>query len=87
VPFTPVPYIWSDQYDLKIQIHGTPKGCDRMTVVDGSLAERKFVALYGAGDAVRAAVGVNSPRALCAARAHLTTPMSWKTVIGQGVPA
>lgn len=87
MPFTPVPYIWSDQYDLKIQIHGTPRGCDRMTVVDGSLAERKFVALYGAHGVVRAAVGVNSPRALRAARAHLSTPTPWETVTGQGVPA
>jgi 3-phenylpropionate/trans-cinnamate dioxygenase ferredoxin reductase subunit len=87
VPFTPVPYIWSDQYDLKIQIHGTPRGCDRMTVVDGSLAERTFVALYGADGVVRAAVGVNSPRALRAARAHLTTSTPWETVTGPGVPA
>ena len=33
----PVPYIWSDQYDVKIQVLGDPGPDDTVEVVDGSL--------------------------------------------------
>lgn len=72
--FTTVPYVWSDQYDLKIQIHGLTRGADRIALMDGSPEERKFTALYGKDGRVCAAVGVNmirplrSPRPLAAAR-------------------
>jgi NADPH-dependent 2,4-dienoyl-CoA reductase/sulfur reductase-like enzyme len=79
-PFVPVPYIWSDQYDLKIQIYGLPRGADSFTVTDGSLAERKLVALYGKDGRTRAAVGINmirplrTARSLVAEQAELTSP-------------
>ncbi|MCM3922694.1 FAD-dependent oxidoreductase [Frankia sp. AiPs1] len=62
-PFDPVPYVWSDQYDLKIQIYGRPRGCDQVHIVEGSLAERRLTALFGRDGRVRAAAGVNMPRA------------------------
>jgi NADPH-dependent 2,4-dienoyl-CoA reductase/sulfur reductase-like enzyme len=68
VPFAPVPYIWSDQYDLKIQIYGLPRDTDSFSVTDGSLDERKLVAVYGKNGRARAAVGVNMIRPLRAAR-------------------
>jgi NADPH-dependent 2,4-dienoyl-CoA reductase/sulfur reductase-like enzyme len=67
--FVPVPYIWSDQYDLKIQIYGLPRGADSFTITDGSLADRKLVAVYGKQGRVCAAVGINMIRPLRAARA------------------
>jgi 3-phenylpropionate/trans-cinnamate dioxygenase ferredoxin reductase subunit len=63
-----VPYIWSDQYDLKIQIYGLPRDTDSFSVTDGSLDERKLVAVYGKNGRARAAVGVNMIRPLRAAR-------------------
>jgi hypothetical protein len=69
VPFAPVPYIWSDQYDLKIQMYGLPRGADSFAVVEGSLEDRKFVAHYGKGGVVCAAVGINMVRAIRNARA------------------
>lgn len=45
--FAPVPFVWSDQYDRKIQTAGQFKGDDRMEIVHGSLEERRFVAVFG----------------------------------------
>jgi len=86
-PFSPVPYIWSDQYDLKIQIHGLPRGADTFAVTGGSLADRKLVALYGKDARVRAAVGINMIRPLRAARAFVATPTPWEaaTAVKEGV--
>jgi NADPH-dependent 2,4-dienoyl-CoA reductase/sulfur reductase-like enzyme len=85
--FAPVPYIWSDQYDLKIQIYGLPRGAESFAVTEGSLADRKLVGLYGEQGQVRAAVGINMIRPLRAARALVATPTSWSSAVNQGVTA
>jgi NADPH-dependent 2,4-dienoyl-CoA reductase/sulfur reductase-like enzyme len=63
-PYTPVPYFWSDQYDTKIQVIGHPRPDDEIVVVDGSLEERRFVALYGRQGRLTAALGFSRPRQL-----------------------
>ncbi|MFF1687865.1 NAD(P)/FAD-dependent oxidoreductase [Streptomyces sp. NPDC058254] len=70
-PFDPVPYVWSDQYDLKIQIYGRTHGADEVRIVEGSTAERKLVALYGRNGRTCAAVGINMARALRGYRAQV----------------
>jgi 3-phenylpropionate/trans-cinnamate dioxygenase ferredoxin reductase subunit len=80
-PFAPVPYIWSDQYDRKIQIYGLPRGSDRFAVTDGSLEERRLVALYGKNELVRAAVGINMVRPVRAARALVAKPTAWDAAV------
>ena len=45
--YAPVPFVWSDQYDRKIQTAGQFRGDDEMEVVHGSLEERRFTALFG----------------------------------------
>ena len=35
VPYDPVPWFWSDQYDRKIQLAGRSSGADEVRVVDG----------------------------------------------------
>lgn len=42
-----VPYFWSDQYDVKLQIVGVPTGYDSVAVVEGDLGAGEFVAAYG----------------------------------------
>ncbi|HVV08102.1 NAD(P)/FAD-dependent oxidoreductase [Amycolatopsis sp.] len=87
-PFAPVPYIWSDQYDRKIQIYGLPRGADTFAVTEGSLADRKLVALYGKNDVVRAAVGVNMVRPARLARALVASPTAWTAAVSkEGVTA
>jgi 3-phenylpropionate/trans-cinnamate dioxygenase ferredoxin reductase subunit len=86
-PFLPVPYIWSDQYDLKIQIHGLPRGADSFTVTDGSLDQRKFVAVYGSHGKARAAVGINMIRPLRAARSLVAEQADLTSILNEGVIA
>ncbi len=44
-PVVEVPWFWSDQYDLKLQMTGLSKPGDQI-VIRGSMAERKFSACY-----------------------------------------
>jgi NADPH-dependent 2,4-dienoyl-CoA reductase/sulfur reductase-like enzyme len=83
-PFVPVPYIWSDQYDLKIQIYGLPRNADSFTITDGSLGDRKLVGVYGKNGRVRAAVGINMIRPLRTARALVAAQAELASVTGQG---
>ncbi|MGW0808927.1 NAD(P)/FAD-dependent oxidoreductase [Nonomuraea sp. NPDC002799] len=76
-PFVTVPYVWSDQYDRKIQIYGRTRGADRMRVVEGSIEERRFTALYGRQGHVTAALGVNMIRPLRALRALVASRAAW----------
>jgi len=59
--FSPVPYFWSDQYDMKIQAYGYLRGHDEVAVVDGDLGERRFVAAYRTGDRLTGALAVGMP--------------------------
>jgi NADPH-dependent 2,4-dienoyl-CoA reductase/sulfur reductase-like enzyme len=61
-PFAPVPFVWSDQYDVKIQCAGRFDGADRMEVVDGSLAERRFVAIFERNGLISGVLGFTAPR-------------------------
>ena len=74
-PFTPVPWFWSDQYDRKIQMAGRIRPDDDMVIVTGSVAERRFAAVYGRAGRLMGVLGFNRPR-------HV---MQYKTLIEQGV--
>ena len=60
-PFAPVPYFWSDQYDLKLQYVGHAHAWDHM-VVRGQTAGRSFIAFYLQAGRLRAALAVNRVR-------------------------
>ncbi|MEU7895629.1 FAD-dependent oxidoreductase [Nonomuraea sp. NPDC049152] len=70
-PFAPTPYIWSDQYDRKIQIFGDPCG-DQALIVEGAVAEGRFVAVYRQGDRVSGVLAMNMPGPLRRWRAAIT---------------
>jgi 3-phenylpropionate/trans-cinnamate dioxygenase ferredoxin reductase component len=74
--FDPVPFVWSDQYDVKIQVAGSVRGDDRIEVVDGSLAEQRFVAAVGRDGRLVGAVGFSRPRPL----------MHYRRLIAERVP-
>jgi NADPH-dependent 2,4-dienoyl-CoA reductase/sulfur reductase-like enzyme len=42
-----VPYFWSDQYDVKLQMLGVPAGYDASEIVEGDPNQWQFVAAYG----------------------------------------
>jgi len=80
-PFAPVPFVWSDQYDVKIQVAGHVRGDDRLEIVDGSLDERRFVAAIGRGDRLVGAVGFSRPRVLMQYRRLVAEGTSWDDAI------
>lgn len=60
-PYAPTPYFWSDQYGKKIQFVGHTRPGDEVQVVDGSIADRRFVAVYGRQGKMVAALGMSRP--------------------------
>ena len=81
--FSSVPYFWSDQYDRKIQFIGSARRHDEMVIVDGSLADRRLVALFRRGDRVVACLAVNQPRALIKYRKLLAARASWVVALSE----
>jgi 3-phenylpropionate/trans-cinnamate dioxygenase ferredoxin reductase subunit len=74
--FDPVPYFWSDQYGLRLQMLGRPDPGDEVAIVHGSLDD-KFVALYGRQGKLTAALAVSRPRQLMAFRPLLVAGASF----------
>jgi NADPH-dependent 2,4-dienoyl-CoA reductase/sulfur reductase-like enzyme len=79
--FSSVPYVWSDQYDRKIQFLGRLHPYDEMRVVEGSLEDRRFTALYRRGDRLVACVAVNDPRAVIRYRKQLAAGAGWDAAL------
>ena len=59
--YAQVPWFWSDQYDLKLQIAGISSGYDQ-TVLRGDPANRSFSCLYLRDGQLIATDSINSPR-------------------------
>ncbi|UMP04534.1 NAD(P)/FAD-dependent oxidoreductase [Amycolatopsis sp. EV170708-02-1] len=61
-PYLPVPYFWTDQFDTKIHVHGTLFPDAEVSFVEGSLADRRFVAEYRRNGVVTGVLGWNMPK-------------------------
>src|SRR5262245_8984893 len=66
-PYSEVPWFWSDQYDLKLQIAGLSTGYDEV-VLRGDLGARSFAAFYLKAGQLLAVDAVNSPREFIAGK-------------------
>ncbi len=66
-PYREVPWFWSDQYDLKLQIAGLAQPSDRI-VMRGDPAVRKFAVFHLRDGAVAAVEAVNAPAEYLAGR-------------------
>ena len=62
-----VPWFWSDQYELKLQMVGLSQGYDAV-VLRGTPASRSFIAFYLKGGVVLAADSVSRPQDFMAAK-------------------
>ena len=67
VDYQPLPWFWSDQYGMNLQIYGVPLPSHRV-VVRGVPGSESFVLLYLDGDVVKAALGPNCAKDLRFAR-------------------
>ncbi len=66
-PYAEVPWFWSDQYDLNLQMVGLPEAWDRL-VLRGDHASRQFSAFYLQGDKLVGANAINNARDIRPAR-------------------
>jgi NADPH-dependent 2,4-dienoyl-CoA reductase/sulfur reductase-like enzyme len=57
-----LPYVWSDQYGHRLQIAGQRYPGDSLEVVDGSLADRRFVVVFRREGVPVAVAAVDSPK-------------------------
>lgn len=71
VPNNAVPWFWSDQYDLKLQIAGLSAGHDEY-VIRGDIAGEAFSVLYYRDGALLAVDAVNTPGDYMAVRKALS---------------
>jgi 3-phenylpropionate/trans-cinnamate dioxygenase ferredoxin reductase subunit len=70
VPYDPVPWFWSDQYDVKLQIAGLSGGYDRVET-EGNPSSGSFALRYFQGTRLLAVDTVNAPRIHMLARREL----------------
>lgn len=61
-PYDPVPYVWTDQFGVKIQMAGHPTPDDEVHLVDGVFDEYRFVALFAREGKLTGVVGMRRPR-------------------------
>ncbi|RCV52294.1 NAD(P)/FAD-dependent oxidoreductase [Marinitenerispora sediminis] len=80
-PYTPVPYFWSDQYGMKVQLLGQAAPADTVEFVHGSPAERKFVAFFGRGGMLVGVLGLRSTPKVMRYRPLLTEPTTWEQAL------
>ncbi len=69
-PYDPVPWFWSDQYEIKLQMAGLSDGYDRAEVVGERVAQR-FSVEYRAQGRLIAVDAVNDARAHMTARRRI----------------
>ncbi|WP_320777763.1 NAD(P)/FAD-dependent oxidoreductase [Streptomyces sp. CRN 30] len=87
-PFAPVPYFWSDQYDMKVQAYGWLRGHDEVAVVDGDPDVRRFLAVYRSGEHVTGVLAVGMPpRALRTWRQAVASRATWHDAVESGTAA
>jgi NADPH-dependent 2,4-dienoyl-CoA reductase/sulfur reductase-like enzyme len=75
-PYAALPEFWSDQFGVKIQGVGLPRLGRICTIVDGSVAERAFVAVYERDGATVGAVAFNATRKLARWRGVIGLPLA-----------
>lgn len=79
--FAPIPYVWTDQFDLRIAIVGEVRDGDEMQIGLGKIDEDRFLALFGRDERLVAAVGFKRPRQLNACRKKIAEGVSFEAAV------
>jgi len=82
-PYTPIPYFWTDQFDAKIHVHGLV-GPDA-SIVEGSVAEGRFVVGYHRDGELTGVLGWNMPKQARRHRQRITP--SCRATVAASAPA
>jgi NADPH-dependent 2,4-dienoyl-CoA reductase/sulfur reductase-like enzyme len=73
-PYSPIPYFWTDQYDVKIQAYGTFPADAVPCLAAGDVGAGRFAAVYVADGRITGVVGWNLPRETRQLRARIGEP-------------
>jgi 3-phenylpropionate/trans-cinnamate dioxygenase ferredoxin reductase subunit len=76
LPYAQIPWFWSDQYDVKLQIVGLGNDYDNL-VIRGNQAGKAFAAFYLRGNRLLAVDAVNSPREFMLGKKLIATAASF----------
>lgn len=71
-PYRALPWFWSDQYELKLQIAGYSAGFDKVVLRGDASVGRSFSAFYFRGNKLLAVDAVNRPKEFMMAKRFLT---------------
>jgi NADPH-dependent 2,4-dienoyl-CoA reductase/sulfur reductase-like enzyme len=71
MPFDPVPYFWTDQYGVKLAVHGDLSSSDVVTIEEGEITGGRFVALFHRDGVPAAVLGWNAAARMPAYRKQL----------------
>jgi len=84
-PYRPVEYVWSDQYDWKVQIVGRPTLGTRVEIVGDLAGEKPRAAVLYTDETsqLRGAVTVNWPKALVTSRRAVTDGASFDDTLAK----
>jgi NADPH-dependent 2,4-dienoyl-CoA reductase/sulfur reductase-like enzyme len=82
-PFTPVPYFWSDQYDVKIQFAGSLRSDDEVALIEDAKEARKLVALFGRAGRLTGVLTWNRAPQLVRYRRAIAEGMTWAAALAQ----
>jgi len=76
-PYDSVPFVWSDQYEARIQIAGQPSADDEPVLLLGSPDEGAFVAGYRRGSRLTGVVSLNAIKPFVRLRLLLVDHPDW----------
>jgi 3-phenylpropionate/trans-cinnamate dioxygenase ferredoxin reductase component len=75
-PYNTLPWFWSDQYDLKLQIAGLSQGFDQVVIRGDSESGRSFAAFYFQQGRLIAVDAINRPKEFMSTRRALAAGKS-----------
>ena len=79
--YAPLPFFWSDQFEHRIQFLGRAAADDQVQVVAGSVADSKFLVLFGRDGKLHGALGVNAPRWVMPTRKLFLDRATWDEAV------
>jgi NADPH-dependent 2,4-dienoyl-CoA reductase/sulfur reductase-like enzyme len=79
--YAALPFFWSDQFEHRIQFLGRAGADDDVRIVAGSVADAKFLTLFGRDGRLHGALGVNAPRWVMSTRKLFLEHASWDEAV------
>lgn len=75
-PFAPIPFFWSDQYNVKVQVYGIPHRDATVSITHGDPNQGRFTAVYRHNGQMEAILTWNLPREAIRLRQELVSEMA-----------